>query len=261
MPRIVPEDWMPRAQMRRIHLHWTAGGHKANSTDKKSYHILVQGDGTLVRGNHSIKANEAPVAGQYAPHTRKANTKAIGVSMCGMMGSRERPFDPGPAPLTEGQWEVALSVIADLAEAYSILVTPTTVLTHAEVQNALNIPQRNKWDISRLAFDDRFTTVAEVGEELRAQVAARISGGVAAQGADTELDDEVMDDIHKLPKFRVSGVAPSRLNFRNAPMGDKIGSLTERSVVERIGVFGEWWQVRTRLGFVGFVHSGFLTAV
>ena len=54
----VPTEWMPAARMSRIHVHWTAGSHKANATDKAHYHILVEGDGKLVRGDKSIKANE-----------------------------------------------------------------------------------------------------------------------------------------------------------------------------------------------------------
>ena len=258
MPDVVPDSWMPNAAMSRIHVHWTAGGHSANSTDKKAYHILIEGDGTLVRGNHSIAANARGASGPRASHTKNANTGAIGVSLCCMRGSRERPFDGGPSPMTEAQWFRAHHVIADLAKRYGILITPTTILTHAEVEPNLHIQQNNKWDIVRLAFDDRFKGHRAVGEEMRARVAALLADG---GGAADDDDDEVMGDEHKLPRFRVSGVSPARLNFRRSPAGDKIGSLPERTIVEQLGVFGEWWRVRTRLGYEGFVHSGFLTPV
>ena len=258
MPRLVPEDWMPAASMKRIHLHWTAGGHTANATDKKAYHILVQGDGTPVRGRHSIKANERNLtSGNYAAHTARANTGAIGVSLCSMAGAREVPFNAGNAPMTRTQWEAGLKVIADLAERYGIIVAPTKILTHAEVEPTLNIKQSNKWDITRLAFDPSVKGHRAVGDLMRREVAVLIN----SDNPDPEDNDEHMPDDMRLPKFRVTGVNPSRLNFRRTPGGEKVGSLPERTVVERIGVFGEWWQVRTRLGFVGFVFSSFLTPV
>lgn len=254
MPRIVPDDWMPPATMKRIHIHWTAGGHKANETDMKSYHILVEGDGELRRGTHSIAANSSGARGPRASHTKNANTGAIGVSLCCMRQAVENPFNPGPSPLTPVQWKRAVEVVADLAERYGILVTPTTILTHAEVEPNLGIRQRNKWDISRLAFDERFNGPRAVGDELRIRVAELLGKG----GAASAKSDTMPEDL-KLPKFRVTGVKPESLNFRRAPGGEKVGELAERTVVERVGVFGEWWQVRTKLGFVGFVHSAFLT--
>ncbi|MEO1490953.1 MAG: N-acetylmuramoyl-L-alanine amidase [Pseudomonadota bacterium] len=258
MPLIVPKTWMPKATIKRIHLHWTAGGHKANSVDKKAYHILVEGDGKLVRGTHSIADNASPRPSprrSRAAHTRNANTGAIGVSLCAMRKSKERPFDPGPSPLTREQWDVGMQVLADLAEKYGVLVTPQTILTHAEVQANLGIKQKNKWDITRLAFDDDVSGHAEVGELMRSQVAALLDGRDSDDGP-VEPPEEM-----KLPRFRVTGVAPSTLNFRDAPNGDKKGSLPERSIVEQIAVVGRWWQVRTRAGFVGWVFSDFLTPV
>ncbi|MEL7470691.1 MAG: N-acetylmuramoyl-L-alanine amidase [Pseudomonadota bacterium] len=249
----IPKSWMPNASMRRIHIHWTAGGHKANSTDKKAYHVLVEGDGKLVRGKFTIADNERPVRGKYAAHTAKANTGAIGISLCCMAGARERPFDPGNHPMTEEQWETALQAVAQLAERYNIMVTPETILTHAEVEPNLHIKQKNKWDITRLAFDDDVQGHKEVGDLLRSRVAAILD--------ETDDDPEEIPEEMKLPRYRVVDVAPSRLNFRDGPSGTKKGSLPERSVVERIAVVGNWWQVRTRAGFVGWVFSKFLTPV
>ena len=33
------------SRLKRIIIHWTAGNYKANATDKKSYHYIVEGDG------------------------------------------------------------------------------------------------------------------------------------------------------------------------------------------------------------------------
>src|SRR5688572_3738864 len=134
MVTTVPAAWMPAAAMKRIHVHWTAGGHTANSTDKNAYHILIQGDGSLVRGDKSIAAN-APGSGMSpASHTKNANTGAIGVSLCCMANAVESPFSSGRAPMTQAQWDAMIKVVAALAKRYAIPVTRATILTHAEVQ-------------------------------------------------------------------------------------------------------------------------------
>ena len=172
----VPDDWMPAARMSRIHVHWTAGGHKANATDKKSYHILIEGDGKLIRGDKSIKANEPNSGMTPASHTLNANKGAIGVSMCCMLGAIESPFNSGTAPMTKTQWDAMIGVVADLARRYNIPVSPTTILTHAEVQPNLGFRQRNKWDITRLAFDPSIQGHRAVGDKMRREVAAVLTG-------------------------------------------------------------------------------------
>lgn len=169
---LIPASWMPAARMKRIHLHWTGGGYKANATDRKSYHVLIEGDGAPVKGTPSIKLNEAPLKKGYAAHTRNANPDAIGVSMCCMGGARERPFNAGRAPMTRTQWTNAVRACAELAARYGIPVTPTTVLTHAEVQSNLRIAQSGKWDVAILAFDPSFNTATKVGDRLRSEIRA-----------------------------------------------------------------------------------------
>ncbi|MFM7792042.1 MAG: hypothetical protein ACKO90_29360, partial [Microcystis panniformis] len=66
---IVPTAWMPNCSMKRIIIHWTAGEHKASSNDKSHYHILIEDDGKLVRGTHSIKDNVSTADNVYAAHT------------------------------------------------------------------------------------------------------------------------------------------------------------------------------------------------
>jgi hypothetical protein len=247
----VPQAWMPAADMERIHIHWTAGGHKANATDKKSYHILIEGDGNLVRADTSIKANEKGSGLKPASHTLNANSGAIGVSMCCMANAVESPFNAGKAPMTKAQWDTMIEVVADLSKRYKIPVTPKTILTHSEVQPNLNIKQRNKWDINRLAFDSAVVGHAAVGDRLRKQVVAVLDR--SKPRVKTPLPDDM-----KLPRFRVIGVSPSTLNFRDAPDGVKKGELRENSVVEKLSEDGDWWQVRTSGGFVGWVFSSFL---
>ena len=82
MPRI-PEEWMPACPMERIICHWTVGRYRANDVDKAAYHILIEGDGNLVRGTYSIKANSSLRSGVgYAAHTKSCNTRSIGISCC-----------------------------------------------------------------------------------------------------------------------------------------------------------------------------------
>jgi len=249
---IIPDDWMPNVPMKRIHLHWTVGWYKPNDTDLKSYHILIDGDGKPVRGNTSIAAN-APGSGvKMVAHTLNANTGAIGVSLCGMVNAKESPFNAGPNPITKLQWDAGVAAIAELARRYGIPVTHTTILTHAEVGPNLNIRQNGKWDITHLPFDASVQGHKAVGDRLRREVAHALDH--TAPIPDTLPSDPAL----KLPRFKVAGVAPSRLNFRDNPNGTKVGALPEGTRVERLGVVDNWWRVRTPAGFVGWVWSSFL---
>lgn len=245
---------MPDVLMKRIHFHWTVGWHKANSTDLKAYHILVEGDGKLVRGNTSIAANARGSGVRAVRHTLNANTEAIGVSLCCMVRAKEQPFEAGPNPMTKVQWDTGVEVIAQLARRYAIPVTHKTILTHAEVGPNLNIPQQGKWDITRLAFDDSVHGYKAVGDRMRREVAETLDR------IDTLPNGPPSDVSFRLPRFKVSGVAPSQLNFRDAPGGNKVGALPEGTRVERLGVVDNWWRVRTPAGFVGWVWSDFLLA-
>lgn len=133
--------------MKRIIIHWTAGSHKASSVDKEHYHMIVNGDGTVVNGDHKIEDNLSTADGVYAAHTKGANTGAIGVAMAGMLGA-EGPDKLGSYPLTKLQWDACMALVKRLAVKYNIPVTPSTILSHAEVQSILGIKQNGKIDIS-----------------------------------------------------------------------------------------------------------------
>lgn len=161
--------WLPSAKMERIIVHWTAGPHKATGLDRSHYHLIIQGDGTLVRGDRSIADNEAPIRGAYAAHTLSCNSGSIGVSLACMAGAVESPFNAGSAPMTRAQWDRLPAVLAALCGRYGIHVTPRTVLSHAEVQGTLGIKQRGKWDIARLAFDPSVVGAKACGDIFRAR--------------------------------------------------------------------------------------------
>lgn len=170
--KVVPANWMPPGRLERIIVHWIAGQHRASALDRSHYHILIESDGALVRGDCSISANGIGGTGQRASHTLNCNTGSIGVSLCCMAGAKEQPFEPGKAPITVEQWVKLPQVVADLCRRYDIPVSPKTVLSHAEVQNNLGIKQRGKWDISRLAFDPSVKGAKACGDLLRSAVAA-----------------------------------------------------------------------------------------
>jgi hypothetical protein len=165
----IPIDWLSPVPMRRVICHWTAGSYNANSVDISHYHILIEGQGNLIRGV-DIAKNSVTLKPGYAAHTLNTNTGAIGVTLCGMAHAEERPFNPGPFPITLVQWQRMIEVCIELCRFYGIAPDPTTLLTHAEVQSNLNIPQRGKWDIAILPFLTHYDSAKEVGDLLRAQV-------------------------------------------------------------------------------------------
>jgi N-acetyl-anhydromuramyl-L-alanine amidase AmpD len=172
---IIPTSWMPNCSMKRIILHWTAGAYKASSLDLAHYHLLIEDDGKLVRGTHSIKDNVSTADNIYAAHTLRLNTGSIGVSVCCMAGAKESPFNPGSFPMTQTQWDIMSQVVAELCQAYDISVTPQTVLGHGEVAKNLGINQGGKWDPMVLPWDTNLSK-EQVGDMFRQQVKAKISG-------------------------------------------------------------------------------------
>jgi hypothetical protein len=168
--KLINPKWLPEAKMQRIIFHWTAGASTASDDDKQHYHFLIEGDGKLVRGHHPVDANENTRDRVYAAHTRMCNTGSIGVAVCGMADSRERPFDPGNYPISHAQYEVACRIIAELCIAYQIPVSSKTVLNHGEVEKNLGIRQRGKWDVMVLPFK-QMLSFDEVGEYFRTRVA------------------------------------------------------------------------------------------
>lgn len=176
----LPLLWMPAVRMERIICHWTAGAHKANAKDRKSYHLIVEGDGNVVRGERSIADNVPPLRA-YAAHTRNANSYSIGVSLACMGGATESPFVPGKWPMTRAQYDRMVEIVAELAKRYKIAVTDKTVLWHSEVQQNLGIKQAGKWDATRLAFDPGVKGARACGDRLRRDVQAAIMGMVKRQ--------------------------------------------------------------------------------
>lgn len=117
--------------MKRIVLHWTAGGPVPTSYEKECYHYLVDSMGKIHLGKFKPEANLICRTGMYAEHTGGGNTGSIGVSMCAMAGFKNKN-DQGRFPITKVQFEAAMKLCAKLALQYDIQINPDTVLTHYE---------------------------------------------------------------------------------------------------------------------------------
>lgn len=161
--------------MKRVTFHWTAGGYTPNRSDMEHYHYIVAGNGSVVEGYHAPEDNLDCTDDDYAAHVRLANTGNIGVALAGMREATERPFMPGPSPITARQMGVAVDLVADLCIRYGIPVEPTTVLTHAEIEPTLGIKQFGKWDITRLPWDDSLKGAIQIGDHIRALVRGKIA--------------------------------------------------------------------------------------
>jgi hypothetical protein len=121
----------------------------------------------MVAGSNAIEDNVVTADNDYARHTLNLNTGSIGVACCGMMGSQEEPFRPGPAPITEKQWRTMCIMVADLCRVYGIPITPETVLTHAEVWPTLGVRQNGKWDFTRLPHRPDLRGSKAIGDYMR----------------------------------------------------------------------------------------------
>ena len=160
--------------LKRIILHWSAGAASNQVDDRDHYHEIVTRDGSRVLGKYRPEANISTSDGDgYAAHTLNLNTGSIGLAMDAMRGAVERPFSPGPEPITELQLTAFVAMVAEYCRRYGIAVTRETVLTHAEVQPTLKVTQRGKWDITWLPGMTAPGAPVAVGDVLRQMIAAR----------------------------------------------------------------------------------------
>jgi hypothetical protein len=237
MPNIVPVHWMPSCKMDRVILHWTAGDLEASSTDLEHYHILIEGDGRLVRGEHAISDNLSTADGNYAAHTRSCNARSIGVSLCGMWQAIEQPFYQGSRPVTFIQWSQMAEATADLCRFYEIPVDHVHVLFHGEVQRVLHIPQRGKWDPFAFHLFPGFTA-QQIGDQFRRQVKAALLRHEEPQGTMPVRvvvgHAQVADDAYLIAGDSYVPVRP----VVNA-LGYEIAQVTEEAVVVRAEIRGE----------------------
>lgn len=117
--------------MKRIIIHWTAGGPVPTSYEKECYHYLVDSLGKIHLGKFKPEANLVCRTGMYAPHTGGGNTGSIGISMCAMANFINEK-NQGHFPITRTQFEATMKLCAQLAAKYDIKIAPDTVMTHYE---------------------------------------------------------------------------------------------------------------------------------
>lgn len=162
--------------IKRIHMHWTAGADGVNQLEEDAYNFIVGRTGNVVEGTHPPESqtpeNIKKGSRHYAAHTLNANSYAIGVAMDAMAGANEVPFRAGTAPITTVQVEAFCKFVATLCKKYGVVVSRSTVLTHAEVQRTLGIAQKQKWDITWLPGMAKPGDSIEVGDVLRAKIKA-----------------------------------------------------------------------------------------
>lgn len=133
--------------MKRIIIHWSAGTYTVSKIDKEHYHKIVDKNGKVHNGDHGIQDNLSTSDGIYAAHTRGANAGAIGIAVAAMADAKG-PGSLGQYPITQAQFNGLIAEVKRLVTAYKIPVTPSTVLTHAEVEKTLGIKQAGKIDIA-----------------------------------------------------------------------------------------------------------------
>jgi len=156
--------------MKRIIAHWSVTNYEFNSLSEEHYHFLVNGRGEVKAGKFAPEANIKPAKGNYAAHTLNCNTGSIGIACMAMAGAQS-VTNYGHYPILEVQFEAMCKKIAELCVKYKIAVSPTTVLSHAEVQVNLGIKQRGKWDIAVLPYA-HLTTAKDCGDHMRRRVRA-----------------------------------------------------------------------------------------
>ena len=98
----------------QVRLHWSAGAHTPNATDRMHYHCLIWGDG-------SVEWAHQPTA--HLSHTRSANSGAVALSAAAMAGAVERPFSRGKFPATPIQVAAMAREAARVCLEYNIPVT------------------------------------------------------------------------------------------------------------------------------------------
>jgi hypothetical protein len=184
MKNPIPKEWLSTPRQKRIICHWTVGPYLASEDCLSSYHILVEskdGVARLARGDDDL---DTPT-----PHTYMFNS-AIGLSICAL-GGYQSQSNPGPYPITEGQWDLLVEAVAQLCKEFNIPVTPTQVLMHGEVTDKLGVDQWGKWDIGWLPHLG-LHGAHDCGNKLRQSVMRLLEGSDKLPEVDVLVSDRVI---------------------------------------------------------------------
>ena len=157
--------------LKRIVIHWSAGTYTVSSIDKEHYHFIIDKDGKVHCGDHKPEANLSTSDGVYAAHTKGANAGAIGVAVAAMADAKG-PGDLGKYPITAAQFNGLIRELKELTRHYKIPVTPSTVLSHAEIEKTLGIKQAGKIDIAfGIPGHPGLKTAKACGDHIRSLIA------------------------------------------------------------------------------------------
>ena len=155
--------------MKRIFLHWSAGGYTSSQVDFEHYHFLVLKNGDILKGKYTPEDNLNCNDGHYAAHTGGFNTGSIGIALCAMYGYKN-PKNPGNYPFLRVQGEAMWAYCATLLKKYGLKPLKDTVLTHYEVGKMLpNSTSAGKIDISFIPYEP-LITADEAGDYIRNKV-------------------------------------------------------------------------------------------
>lgn len=133
--------------LKRIIMHWSAGTYTVSHIDKEHYHFIIDKEGRCHAGDLKPEDNLSISDGIYAAHTRGANAGAIGVAVAAMADAKG-PGQLGKYPITKAQFDGLIREVKRLRLKYKIGVSPSTILSHAEVEKTLGIKQAGKIDIA-----------------------------------------------------------------------------------------------------------------
>jgi hypothetical protein len=150
---------------KRIIIHWTAGGLKANSTDLSHYHYIFEGDGTIRNGRHSVLSN-CPIVKdrEYAMHCGGGNSWSAGYALCG----GPRGYRLGE--ITRLSYERMCLRIAQDIHKWGITLGKDTVMTHYEFGLANpRTSSAGKPDISSLPWAPEIHA-KDVGDHIRSSI-------------------------------------------------------------------------------------------
>lgn len=206
----------------RVILHWTGGGANPAQPDLRAYHALIDQSLTLHRGKFSADDNIDTSDRIYAAHTLQANTRAFGLSLCGMHGAVENRTN-GPVPITRNQFELSAQLTAQILLAAGLPCERHTALSHAEVQETLGIQQRGKWDINVLPWRTDLKGARVIGDYWRDQIR-----GHMGQGQETFAPAATLRAGNKAASATVR-LLQIRLNELGYPVGKTDGFFGSRT--------------------------------
>lgn len=147
---------------RRIIIHWTAGGLRANATDLAHYHFIFEGNGTVRTGRNSVASNCPIVKGKpYAMHCGGGNSWTAGYALCG------GPKGYRLGEITRLSFERMCLKVAQDIHKWGIELSPQTVMTHYEFGLANpKTSSAGKPDISNLPWATNIPA-SQVGDHIR----------------------------------------------------------------------------------------------